>query len=99
MAVEDKNVQHVRIMPHSIIMENRQRLSVSGVEDVLSFDDAEIEAQTTSGTICIRGEALRIGSLSTESGEMRVEGRINEIVYFDETPKNTKTGFFSRVFG
>ena len=84
------------IIPHNCILEDRKRLSVSGVNDVGNFDDNSIIARTDYGEITISGEKLHITKLSLEVGELCIEGIINSITYSDIDEK--PTGFFSRVF-
>lgn len=83
-------------MPHSVIIQNRSRMTVSGVEDVLAFDEVQIDARTTGGMLFIKGSDLHIESLSIDSGELSVAGRIDELVYSDT--ENRREGFFSRLF-
>ena len=83
-------------MPHNLIMEDRKRLSVSGVSDVDSFDERTIVVYTDMGELTVRGEDLHINSLSVESGDLQLEGTISSLSYADEQPRST--GFFSRVF-
>lgn len=67
--------------PHSIIMEERKKLSVSGVEDVESFDDTQIVMRTVSGDLIIRGSELQIDKLSLDTGDVNVMGTISELSY------------------
>ena len=83
-------------LPHNCILEDRRTLSVSGVNDVDSFDEQTIVASTDLGELTIRGEKLHITRLSLEIGELQVEGNIAALSYTDVAPKNS--GFFARVF-
>ena len=82
---------------HRLQLEGREKLSVSGVEDVVRFDENCIVTTTSAGTLIITGEELHIGKLSLEGGELYVDGRITSISY-EDTP-NRQGGFFSRLFG
>ena len=84
------------LFPHNCILEDRRTLSVSGVNDVDSFDEQTIVASTDLGELTIRGEKLHITRLSLEIGELQVEGKISALLYTDNAPKST--GFFSKVF-
>ena len=79
MAYEEKKVGTAR--QHNVIMENRRRLSVSGVEEVDSFDDTEIVAVSSGGNLIIRGSELHIDKLDLEGGELNVTGLISELCY------------------
>lgn len=81
---------------HHILLENRNRLAVSGVEEVESFDDNQIVMATCQGELIIRGENLHIEQLSLDGGELRVEGTVDALTY--EAPRE-KGGFFARLLG
>lgn len=84
---------------HNVIIENRKKLSISGVEDVESFDEDSIVLYTGLGSMTIRGEDLHINKLSVESGEVVIEGEIDSLAYSDAGEgKNRGSGFFSRLF-
>ncbi len=93
MALEDTRIQ----IPHNIIMQNREKLSVSGVEDVENFDDREIVMYTSRGKLTIQGTDLRIERLSVEEGDLTIEGTIDTLVYSAQTRGHG--GFLSRLFG
>ena len=82
-------------LPHNIIMEDRKKLSVSGVTDIESFDEQTIIAITDSGELTIRGWNLHITRLNLEQGELMVDGDISSLTYTDTRPK--AQGFFSNV--
>ncbi len=84
------------ILPHNLILKDRSTLTVTGVTDVDSFDEMTIVAYTDIGELTIKGEELKINKLSTESGELLVEGNISSLTYLDQAPKSTS--FFSKVF-
>ena len=82
---------------HSIILENRKRLVIEGVIDVISFDDICVELETLGGRLIISGNELHIHTLCLEKREIEVEGQISELVYQDEEQR-TKKGFMGRLF-
>lgn len=94
MAFEEKNRPAAR--PHHLIMEDRSKLSVTGVEDVISFDENEIITRTGQGNLIIRGTGLHIGKLTLDSGEVSVEGVVRELCYEEPAPMG---GFWSKLFG
>ena len=81
---------------HHILLENRSRLAVSGVEEVESFDENQIVMSTCQWELIVRGEDLHIEQLSLDGGDLKVEGSIDAISY--EAPRE-KGGFFSRLLG
>ena len=82
-------------LPNNIIMEDRKKLSVSGVTDIDSFDEQTVIAVTPLGELTIRGWDLHITRLSLEQGELMVDGEISSLTYTDTRPK--AQGFFSKV--
>ena len=67
----------------NLILENRGKLSISGVLDVLSFDDQIVILETELGLLTVNGENLRINKLSIDTSEVIVEGDISSISYSD----------------
>ena len=82
---------------HRLELVGRERLTVSGVEDVERFDETGIVMSTSAGTLVVTGEDLHIGKLSLDGGELRVEGRVDSVTYEDDGAG--RGGFFSRLFG
>ena len=82
---------------HRLELVGRERLVVSGVEDVDRFDETGIVMSTAAGTRVVTGEDLHIGKLSLDGGELHVDGRIDSVTYEDEG--QSRGGFFSRLFG
>ncbi|MEL4106416.1 sporulation protein YabP [Oscillospiraceae bacterium WX1] len=83
-------------LPHNVIMEGRKKVSVSGVEDVESFDDNEIVMRTTQGVLIVRGRGLRIEKLNLDSGDVVLDGMVDRLEYEDDV--RVTGGLFSRLF-
>lgn len=82
--------------PHHLILEGREQLSVSGVEEVESFDETQIVMYTSKGALIVRGEGLHIEKLSLDGGDMKVDGVIDSLSYEDSG--RDKGGLFARLF-
>ena len=82
---------------HNVIMENRRMLSLSGVRDVESFSEQAVTLSTELGGLTVRGLELHISRFDQDSGELAIDGEINELVYADIEPE--RKGFFSRLLG
>lgn len=80
----------------SIIMENRKKLNISGVKDVLSFDDETLLLDTSLGRLTVKGEGLHIISFNNDNGNLTAEGKVHAAVYMSDG-KNSG-GFVSRLF-
>lgn len=84
--------------PHRLELSGREKLLVTGVEDVERFDESEIVMATAQGILIVTGEGLHIGSLSLDGGELRVEGKIDTLGYEDGAAGG-RQGLFHRLFG
>ncbi len=94
---EEKKTIKSRIQ--NIILENREKLSVSGVIDVDSFNDETVVVDTELGILIIRGEDLHINKLNLDSSELCIEGEITSCEYSDRDSGRSKgSGFFARMF-
>ncbi len=80
----------------NLILENRKRLSVSGVEEVSGFDETFVRLRTVLGELTVYGEELRVEELSVESGELMVSGNVAALEYGETAPKRRP---LSRLFG
>lgn len=86
-------------MQHRLELEGRERLLVTGVEEVERFDEEEIVMNTTAGTLVVGGSGLHIGKLNLDGGELHVDGSIHTLLYEDRMPRNNQGGLFRRFFG
>lgn len=87
------------MIQHRLELEGRERLLVSGVEEVERFDEEEIVMNTTAGTLVVGGTNLHIGKLNLDGGELHVDGEIHTLLYEDENPRAAQGGLFRRLFG
>ncbi len=93
-----KDVMQTSNVIQNIVLENREKLSISGVLDVLSFDDQIIIVETELGLLTIKGEDLRINKLSIDTSETIVNGNIMQIAYSENTMEKKGEGIFSKIF-
>ena len=94
MAYDDRN--RTQDGAQNIIIENRNKLSVSGVVSVVSFDEVAVIVDTVKGTLLIHGSDLHLEKLNLDNSEIKVEGMIDSIEYEDYEPKSG--GLFSKLF-
>ena len=80
---------------HSLQLEGREKLSLSGVEDVTGFDESLIVLSTAQGELSIRGEQLHIGRIDLDAGELEVCGSIRELSYSEAGPARS---LWARLF-
>ena len=83
--------------PHRLTLDGRRRLNLDGVRDVESFDENTVVLETVRGTLVIRGEGLRLQSLSLEGGQAAVDGTVDALIY--EDTDRGGGGFLHRLFG
>ena len=81
----------------NLILENREKLSISGVLDVLSFDDQIVILETELGMLTIKGEDLRINKLSIDTQDVIIEGSITSLSY-SEKKKKKSTSLLGKIF-
>ncbi|HOB20873.1 MAG TPA: sporulation protein YabP [Candidatus Atribacteria bacterium] len=95
--IDDKKL--VRSRSHSVLMENRERVTITGVEDVDSFDESAVLLVTSLGYITLHGVDLHINKLNLDEGQLIVEGEITGLEYSDQDgPKAKGGGFFGKLF-
>ncbi len=81
---------------HTLSLDSRSSLSVTAVDDVISFDETLVSLSIGESQLNISGDGLSIKNLSIENGELTVNGNITAILYFDDTPRKKRFGIFGR---
>ena len=81
---------------HSLILEDRSRLELTGITDVDRFDEQEIILYTQQGELCIRGRGMHVSEMSVEKGKLSVEGEITAMLYGDRD-RRKKLSLFGRL--
>ena len=82
-------------LPHKLTLNERNKLTLTGVTEVVSFDETLVALHTALGILEIHGQELKLKNLSMEGGQMEVSGRISGLFY--EEPRQSG-GFWSRLF-
>ena len=83
----------------NLILENREKLTLTGVSDVLSFDDQIIIIETELGLLTVKGENLKVNKLSIDTSEIIIEGSINSLVYSGTAGTIKKSGnILNKIF-
>lgn len=81
---------------HRLGLEDRKKLAVTAVSEVVSFDEDTIVLRTGLGTLVVQGRELQLKQLTLEGGSVAVEGQIDSLVY----EQDRQTGsFLRRIFG
>lgn len=90
-----KEIELVK-MPHTVILESRKKVKITGVNDINSFDEENISLYTVEGEMEIKGEDLKVIKIDVAVGEVSIEGLISSIGYNDM--EEMKSGFFAKLF-
>lgn len=86
------------VLPHNLSLENKQKLSVSGVTDVDSFSESKIVLFTEDDTLIVDGDDLHIQKFDKSSGELIIDGEIYSLTYTGQSGKGSDKGFFKKIF-
>lgn len=87
----DENIR----VNHNVIMEDRKKLTLTGIKNVVNFDDETIILDTHCGKFVIKGSGLHILNFNTETGDLSAEGRIHALIY---TAEEKNSNFFGKLF-
>lgn len=97
MTMEERKSMNTNII-QNLVLENRNRLNISGVLDVLSFDDQIIIVETELGMLTVKGDNLRINKLSIDTSEVIVEGEIISLAYSNKDLDIKGESFLGKIF-
>ncbi len=96
---KNNNISQNNNVIQNLILENREKLSISGALDVLSFDDQIVILETELGLLTVKGENLRINKLSLDTGEVIVDGEISSLGYSEKDfEKKNSGGILGKIF-
>lgn len=82
--------------PHNVVLDNRNKLSLTGVNDVLGFNEETVSVNTSMGDLIIRGAQLHINKLNLDTGEVEIDGKVNSLQY---TESKSNKSFMQRLLG
>ena len=81
---------------HKVSMINRQTCTISGVNDVISFDIHEILLETEQGRLAIKGDELHVNRLSLDQGEIDMDGTCSWQLKWWTLRRMVRTGMLVR---
>lgn len=85
--------------PHRLMMQNRSALSITGIRDVVSFDENQVVLDTDMGLLTMKGKDLHVSRLTLEKGEVDVDGTVDSLVYSsNESYRKSGESLFNRLF-
>ena len=99
--IDERKNMNINVNPNivqNLVLENRGKLSVSGVNDVLSFDDQVVMVDTELGLLTVKGENIRINKLSLDTAEVIIEGEISSLAYSQNKQEKNAGTILSKIF-
>ena len=94
---ERKSMSSMTNVIQNIVLENREKLNITGVLDVLSFDDQIVILETELGLLTVKGENLRINKLSLDTSEVTIDGAIYQLAYSEKESMERRGGILGRI--
>ena len=83
---------------HKLMLERQKGGTITGIRDVISFDEKEILLHTEEGKLSLKGDSLHLRHLDLESGELSLEGRIDSLAYLGRKKEKKEESFLKRLF-
>ena len=96
--MENKKGAKLDVKNSSLMLEDRKKLVLTGVMEVISFDDEKIHLNTCLGALVIKGEGLKMNKLDVQNGDVIISGYISNLVYSGNKGKVNKKGLLARLF-
>ncbi len=99
--IDERKSMNINVNPNivqNLVLENRGKLNVSGVNDVLSFDDQVVMVDTELGLLTVKGENIRINKLSLDTAEVIIEGEISSLAYSQSKQEKNAGTILSKIF-
>ncbi|CEI80224.1 spore protein YabP [Oceanobacillus oncorhynchi subsp. incaldanensis] len=95
---ENKDVRNHVELEHTVKIDKRKNLEITGVKEVDSFDNEAFLLETVMGYLIIRGQNLQLKNLDVTEGIVTIKGKIYELSYVDDQQQEKAKGFFSKIF-
>ena len=86
------------VKKNNLSLENRKKLTLTGVIEVINFDEEAILLNTNLGKLAIKGEGLKVDKLDVKNGDVIVTGMISSLVYSNKGIKKNKENLIKRIF-
>ena len=80
----------------TLTLTDRSFAEITGVEEVLSYDENGVRILTSLGQLALDGEGLNVVQLNLSQGIVCVEGQIDALYYMEQKGRRS---LFSRIFG
>ena len=91
--------EKMNIRPHKLTLENRVAGTVTGIREVVSFDENQVVLDTDLGLLTVKGKDLHVSRLTLEKGEVDLDGTIDSLNYSsNEALRKSGESLFTRLF-
>lgn len=98
MQDKEQNLLNGQIKKSNLYIEDRNKLTLNGVQEVISFNEEQILLDTSYGKLNIRGENLKMNKLDVVNGDISICGKINSLVYSHNDKPKDKDTILRRIF-
>ena len=82
----------------NLVLENRKKLTINGVIEVINFNENQILLNTDVGTMVIKGQQLKMNKLDVQNGDVVITGKVDAFIYTNDKIKLKKDSIISRLF-
>lgn len=96
--MELKKESKIEDKKSNLMLENRKKLTINGVIEVINFNEDQILLNTDVGTMIIKGQELRMNKLDVQNGDVLITGKVDSFVYTSDKSKDKKDSIISRLF-
>lgn len=96
--MEKKTENKIDDNKSNLMLENRKKLILSGVAEVISFDEQKIDLTTNLGNLTIKGEELKMNKLDVQNGDVIIVGSISSMIYNGKVSKKSNESIISKLF-
>ena len=96
--MELKKESKIEDKKSNLMLENRKKLTINGVIEVINFNEDQILLNTDVGTMIIKGQELRMNKLDVQNGDVLITGKVDSFVYTSDKSKAKKDSILSRLF-
>lgn len=94
-----EDISSINKRAHKLILNNRRTCNLTGVSDVLSFDENEVVLETDQGMLMIKGKELHVNRLTLDKGEVDIDGRVDSFIYSEQSSMGSKgESLLARLF-
>ncbi|MCB2298053.1 sporulation protein YabP [Clostridium tagluense] len=82
----------------NLLLENRKKLTINGVIEVINFNENQILLNTDVGTMIVKGQQLKMNKLDVQNGDVVISGKVDAVIYTSGISKVKKDSIISRLF-